>query len=119
MLGNKLLVRKHIRNTNMFFTFINFTTHKNNTILKISNPRSRDGSDIIPGGYCRACTVISIHAPVRGATRYKDQYSKRIIISIHAPMRGATHAAIDALTEERFQSTLPRGERPFFLRWSW
>ena len=39
---------------------------------------------------------ISIHAPVRGATRnaYAD-YEDLTIISIHAPVRGATHTHDD------------------------
>jgi len=57
------------------------------------NPRSREGSDI-PKPSCQKATYISIHAPARGATspnserRYKNT---------------------------RFQSTLPRGERPLLL----
>ena len=34
------------------------------------------------------------------------------MISIHAPARGATYAAGTITETEKFQSTLPRGERP-------
>ena len=56
------------------------------------NPRSREGSDVGGCGRCVAGLSISIHAPARGATPRE-------------PATGATYL---------FQSTLPRGERPFF-----
>ena len=37
-----------------------------------------------------ACGVISIHAPVKGATLYLLSYCYGIDISIHAPVKGAT-----------------------------
>ena len=55
------------------------------------NPRSREGSDM--GGR-------DVALPLRN-------------ISIHAPARGATHIhLILSKINPRFQSTLPRGERP-------
>ena len=54
------------------------------------NPRSREGSDGIP------CFVISLFIP----------------ISIHAPARGATDLSDITNQTQKFQSTLPRGERP-------
>ena len=85
---------------------------------------------------CRKVFVISIHAPTRGATTDTSKYVMDFTISIHAPTRGATqcgsdsrqryryfnprsHEGSDALFYDagcsliRFQSTLPRGERPF------
>ena len=79
---------------------------------------------------------ISIHAPTRGATASSIQYLDLGSISIHAPTRGATRKQVRPLLEPRdfnprshegsdvltrtiylyfpeFQSTLPRGERPF------
>ena len=53
------------------------------------NPRSHKGSDItIPQEY--ADSIISIHAPTRGATISGFQCLPSIRISIHAPTRGAT-----------------------------
>ena len=77
---------------------------------------------------------ISIHAPTRGATTSalscithtgyfnprshegSDKSGKHTVvysvISIHAPTRGATQAWSILHGTQRFQSTLPRGERP-------
>ena len=40
---------------------------------------------------------------------YQDKYME---ISIHAPTRGATHTEVLRMIDIRFQSTLPREERP-------
>ena len=79
--------------------------------------------------------LISIHAPTRGATTGSGNLFGDSIISIHAPTRGATlkigggaapienfnprsHEGSDVqrgkifYSLRRFQSTLPRGERP-------
>ena len=37
-----------------------------------------------------AILVISIHAPMKGATHFLDDALKTLDISIHAPMKGAT-----------------------------
>ena len=75
------------------------------------NPRSREGSDQYDSDMLLA-TYISIHAPARGAT-LSDRYQPvKFLISIHAPARGATLAARKILKDAKFQSTLPRGERP-------
>ena len=80
---------------------------------------------------------ISIHAPTRGATLFSESYIIPTFISIHAPTRGATvlimllfvgnkisiHAPTRGATQNTtrtmgtilFQSTLPRGERPFSI----
>ena len=34
--------------------------------------------------------TVSIHAPVKGATRKPDEYVGQMIVSIHAPVKGAT-----------------------------
>ena len=53
------------------------------------NPRSREGSD--SAGTTDSSTLpISIHAPVRGATRINVHQIVQQSISIHAPVRGAT-----------------------------
>ena len=85
-------------------------------------------------GYQEVQEVISIHAPTRGATSLKATEYKLSIdfnprshersdydirrdrhggyISIHAPTRGATKVACYLATLIKFQSTLPREERP-------
>ena len=97
------------------------------------NPRSREGSDpllyccsvsvslfqsTLPRGERRAdCNdwclsfAISIHAPARGATRSFEYLCGTSYISIHAPARGATTLLGFSTTLQKFQSTLPRGER--------
>ena len=56
---------------------------------------------------------ISIHAPTRGATLRRAIDSSPVYISIHAPTRGATLCVLWLRGMRLFQSTLPRGERPF------
>ena len=53
------------------------------------NPRSREGSDT---RYCMLVdnTVISIHAPAKGATMIGGESDSGTGISIHAPAKGAT-----------------------------
>ena len=76
------------------------------------NPRSREGSDLAALEEHMDALTISIHAPARGATNHNTEKVYLLDISIHAPARGATadwkKKAEDA---EKFQSTLPRGER--------
>ena len=103
-------------------------------VYKHFNPRSREGSDqerafkfaaikISIHAPARGATtwnealtylgIISIHAPARGATMQEAAMRRRRAISIHAPARGATAMPRGASTySSRFQSTLPRGERP-------
>ena len=54
------------------------------------NPRSREGSDILPFLSWTAPESISIHAPVKGATVFFLRSRRRALISIHAPVKGAT-----------------------------
>ena len=99
------------------------------------NPRSHKGSDLcrlrismpiqifqstLPQGERQASravqylsSVISIHAPTRGATRSFKAKGFNIKISIHAPTRGATLSMPTHSISHKFQSTLPQGERPF------
>ena len=55
---------------------------------------------------------ISIHAPAKGATALRKLVNYIILISIHAPAKGATLVKHQAWWCYRFQSTLPRRERP-------
>ena len=53
------------------------------------NPRSREGSDN-GGATSPATPLISIHAPVKGATGVPYLDGEELVISIHAPVKGAT-----------------------------
>ena len=98
------------------------------------NPRSHERSDGDVNKIDCGGSVISIHAPTRGATFVPRRISRYIVISIHAPTRGATYdqdmyneqavnfnprshersdcqALFFVRTNRRFQSTLPREER--------
>ena len=56
---------------------------------------------------------ISIRAPARGATSCKRVSHADRHISIRAPARGATESFDKVMAHNKFQSALPRGERPF------
>ncbi len=58
-------------------------------------------------------TLISIHAPTRGATNPLATTRQPSSISIHAPTRGATASTTSVRPIIPFQSTLPREERRF------
>ena len=126
------------------------------------NPRSREGSDLPSWCIWSMASIISIHAPARGATKVTVHFNQNHSnISIHAPARGATgdakdiwlavrnfnprsregsdHKCISSAskmryfnprsregsdiqptrnkreTADKFQSTLPRGERRALL----
>ena len=52
--------------------------------------------------------LISIHAPMKGATKICCDDKIDAYISIHAPMKGATRFGIDDIEVDfRFQSTHP------------
>ena len=78
------------------------------------NPRSREGSDVVR--LSSAPDVeISIHAPVKGATKFEGHEQVFLLISIHAPVKGATftwtglpdsidisiHAPVKGATDDR------------------
>ena len=106
-----------------------FTKHSN------FNPRSREGSDNVRRRTFTFETLISIHAPAKGATHLITLNYMSSTISIHAPAKGATvtviplyhlssisiHAPAKGATVDfcikiaiyLFQSTLPRRERLF------
>ncbi len=75
------------------------------------NPRPRTGSDGLQADQM-AESIVSIHAPARGATRSGFHHGLRFFVSIHAPARGATAAGCLLDGVEWFQSTPPHGERP-------
>ena len=51
--------------------------------------------------------MISIHAPVKGATSKHSARLFRAKISIHAPVKGATSEYEPQEVKTEFQSTLP------------
>ena len=53
------------------------------------NPRSREGSDVLDDDISGTLRI-SIHAPAKGATRFKKAAGLINKISIHAPAKGAT-----------------------------
>ena len=94
------------------------------------------GERQIPAPREKGRKYISIHAPARGATGKGGSYDKiwrnfnprsregsdqkwtrhytAWLISIHAPARGATRSCLTRVSRiGTFQSTLPRGERPW------
>ena len=64
-------------------------TMSRTTENKSFNPRPRAGGDL-GDGFLGERLVVSIHAPVRGATVYIWVNSTEAEVSIHAPVRGAT-----------------------------
>ena len=79
------------------------------------NPRSHVGSD------CQfelsvSCAIVSIHAPTWGTTDTGARGALGVEVSIHAPTWGATDWSKFTAPWYKFQSTLPRGERPSYLR---
>ena len=54
------------------------------------NPRSREGSDRQLAGTDLGLILVSIHAPVKGATARLSVYRILEDVSIHAPVKGAT-----------------------------
>ena len=54
------------------------------------NSRTRKGCDSTRSGWSQPGDEVSIHAPVKGATRSCRPVSWRRRVSIHAPVKGAT-----------------------------
>ena len=66
--------------------------------------------------YCSRLAIpsrsVSIHAPTKGATAFNSDFNFNLYVSIHAPTKGATNRKHFSTDSGRFQSTLPRRERP-------
>ena len=98
------------------------------------NPRSREGSDTVPGALSKASSKISIHAPAKGATKkgqlllqdsgYFNPRSREGSDGIDRwgcnrgknfnprSREGSDYLSIFLiLSRDKFQSTLPRRER--------
>ena len=54
------------------------------------NPRAREGRDVRQFNIKATVDLVSIHAPVRGATYRTRAHIWAVRVSIHAPVRGAT-----------------------------
>ncbi len=80
------------------------------------NPRPRTGGDHGPVGLAWT-TLVSIHAPARGATFYGWDGRSDTLVSIHAPARGATLGQAMHESGGLFQSTPPHGGRPSPAAW--
>ena len=82
------------------------------TIVKSNfNPRSREGSDIFDTINATSI-LISIHAPARGATMiYGKNGIKERYFNPRSREGSDLETGLKRLSEQTFQSTLPRGER--------
>ena len=75
------------------------------------NPRSREGSDV--SGDKRQIAADYFNPRSReGSDGGLTRVNERGGISIHAPAKGATTAGLELPQTIKFQSTLPRRERP-------
>ena len=82
------------------------------------DPRSPAGSDQAQDGTQRT-VVISIHAPLRGATTSERPVTRPAGISIHAPLRGATKDTSEHHTAKIISIHAPlRGATRPTTRWS-
>jgi len=70
------------------------------------NPRAREGRDIDSPLVVKRPDV-SIHAPVKDATRGLGQNESALSVSIHAPVKDATFRIIFLSAIFAFQSTRP------------
>ena len=75
------------------------------------NPRTREGCDQTSDRFLKIESIISIHAPVKGATCSVVTLNGSLLsadISIHAPVKGATFSITSAISRKSsFQSTHP------------
>ena len=82
------------------------------------NPRSREGSDLQSRSAFR-CSSHNFNPRSReGSDEFHCHKHLHSTISIHAPAKGATATANESVFLCKFQSTLPRRERPHRIRWS-
>src|SRR5699024_3318813 len=75
------------------------------------NPRSRKGSDVTQLGDAKTETDISIHAPARGATTMSHLQSVSQKFQSTLPQGERQDLSWIYTAENIFQSTLPQGER--------
>ena len=71
----------------------------NSGFMGCFNPRSREGSDLVI--YSRFLNqLVSIHAPVKGATGFSACKIGVGLVSIHAPVKGATFTALEHVSAQ-------------------
>ncbi len=58
------------------------------------NPHAHEGRDILFGSAESAYMLVSIHTPMKGATKDDFKYRLEYDVSIHTPMKGATISSI-------------------------
>jgi len=75
------------------------------------NPRAREGRDITSLDISRSLPV-SIHAPVKGATKKSLRVRWCCDVSIHAPVKGATAAIFTLAAFCRFNPRAREGRDP-------
>ncbi len=75
------------------------------------NPRARAGRDVLPWAICKCPSCFNPRARAGRDVSGKPRRGEREV-SIHAPVRGATRARIPRLVATVFQSTRPCGARP-------
>ena len=78
------------------------------------NPRSHEGSDILPVPP-PAAVSISIHAPTRGATVIYSHKKESRRFQSTLPRGERQRRFLKFPSEQGFQSTLPRGERQSYI----
>ena len=82
-------------------------------LKKYFNPRSREGSDLFVAVKVWYPMKISIHAPAKGATCKNSTFARKIKFQSTLPRRERPSPANTSPPPELFQSTLPRRERLF------
>ena len=84
-----------------------------NTYIRISIHVPAWGTTNLDGN-TSSKIYISIHVPAWGTTYQIVDIGLRMLISIHVPAWGTTRLKAIETVLDKFQSTFPRGERPFF-----
>ncbi len=88
---------------------LNMARRLSQRLFQFTRPRGARHDDIDP---YPDNSLVSIHAPARGATVGLGRAAIILPVSIHAPARGATAPVLALSQLNRFQSTRPRGARP-------
>ncbi len=74
------------------------------------NPRARAGRDSVPE--CKVAALLRFNPRARAGRDLPDtDHGSYSVVSIHAPARGATQIDESSAANKQFQSTRPRGAR--------
>ena len=82
------------------------------------NPRPREGDDSPAESRRRVMSLNFNPRPREGDDRNASASSSILSISIHVPARGTTIDTDEISAGLQFQSTSPRGGRPYSAKWS-